>query len=428
MMQQWFKEAKLGIFMHWGIYAVKGVSESWSFYNGTISYDDYMKQCEGFTAKNYNPKAWAELFRKAGAKYAVLTTKHHDGVALWDTKLSDLNVVKKTSAARDLIGPYCKAMREEDIRVGLYFSHLDWSHPDNASIQHPDPKVFNLPYNKFTHPDGEDDYEAWERFLKFHRGQLKELMTSYGKIDLLWFDGDWEKDANQWKMAELREFLHSFNSEVILNSRMHGYGDYKTPEQGIPIVRPEGVWEFCVTMNNSWGYKPEDNNYKSVRQIIRMFAECIGMGGNLLLDITPMEDGTIPTEQVSRLLELGEWIRKNEEAIYTTEAGLPPEHFYGASTLSKDNKTLYLFFFDRPWDAIAVKGIYNDVKKVSILGTGKELPHRKIGGAPWANIPGVLWIDIEEEDIDPNTTVIKLEMDEPIQLFRGEGHAIQNNL
>lgn len=426
-MQEWFKDAKLGIFMHWGIYAVYGIAESWSFYNGEISYEEYMEQCKGFTAKKYDPKAWAELFKKAGAKYAVLTAKHHDGVALWDTKFSDLNVVKKTPAARDLIGPYCEAMREAGLKVGLYFSHLDWSHPDNASIQHPDPTVFNLPFNKYTHPVGEDDYEAWERFLKFHRGQITELMTNYGKIDLLWFDGDWEKSAEQWRFAELREYLHKLNKDVIINSRMLGYGDYKTPEQGIPIIRPEGEWEFCVTMNDSWGYVPTDHNYKSTRQIIRMFAECIGMGGNMLLDIGPLPDGTIAPEEEERLLELGKWIHKNQEAIYSTVAGLPPEHFYGASTLSKDRETLYLFLFDRPWDSFAVKGLHNNIKRISIVESGKELQYKKIGGAPWANIPGVLWVNIDENDLDPYATVIKVELDGPLNLYREEGHAISKN-
>ncbi len=423
MMQEWFLDAKLGIFIHWGIYSVNGISESWSFYNEEISYEDYMKQCNGFSAKNYDPDAWAELFKKAGARYAVLTTKHHDGVALWNTNLSELSVFKKTPAEKDLIKPYCDALRKNSLKVGLYFSHLDWSHPDNAAIRHPNATSGN----KYSFPKGEDDYQAWERFLKFHRGQLKELMTNYGNIDLLWFDGEWEKDSKQWRMKELREYLHKFNNEVILNSRMLGYGDYETPEQGVPIMPPEGPWEFCMTINDSWGYQPNDKNYKSIRQIIRTFAECIGMGGNLLLDIGPKADGTIDLEQEKRLLGLGEWVRKNNEAIYSTIAGLPLGHFNGASTLSKDKKTLYLFVFDRPWDSIAVKGIQNNIKDISVLSTDRKLTYRKQGGAPWLNIPGVLWIDIPEEELDVNTTVIKVELEGEIKLYIGSGGAIQSN-
>jgi alpha-L-fucosidase len=134
MMQPWFPDAKLGIFIHYGIYAVKGIAESWSFWSGQIGYDDYMSQLEGFTAANYDPEAWAELFARAGAKYAVITTKHHDGVALWDTQVNDLSVVKRTPAGRDLIGPFVQALRRHGLKVGFYFSHLDWSHPDYASV------------------------------------------------------------------------------------------------------------------------------------------------------------------------------------------------------------------------------------------------------------------------------------------------------
>lgn len=429
MIQQWFKDAKLGIFIHWGIYAVKGVSESWSFYHDSISYEDYMKQCEGFTAKNYNPKYWAELFKSIGTRYAVLTTKHHDGVALWDTKLNDLSVVKRTPAKSDLVKPWVEAMREHGIKVGLYYSHLDWSHPDYASILREDERENKdtLVRHKYTHPKGEEDFEAWERFLKFHREQLKELMTNFAPVDLLWFDGDWEKSAEQWRMPELREFLHSLNPNVVLNSRMWGYGDYKTPEQGIPIIRPEGPWEFCVTINDSWGYQHKDKNYKSVRQLIKMFADCIGMGGNMLLDIGPMEDGTIDEEQEKRLKGFGEWIRKHEEAIFGTEAGLPHGHFYGPSTLSKDKKILYLYYFNRSYDDIAVKGIRNKIKKASVVGSSLELNYKKIGGAPWLNIPGILWIDVPESAIDNNCTVIKIELEEELDLYRGTGQNIELN-
>lgn len=427
MIQPWFQEAKLGIFLHWGIYAVNGIPESWSFYNGKISYEDYMSQCAGFTAANYDPEAWAELFRKAGARYAVLTTKHHDGVALWDTQLSDLNVVKKTPAARDLVAPYCEAMRKAGLRVGLYFSHLDWSHPDNNSVSHPDPAVYKLPFNKYTHSGKPDDYTAWERFLAFHRGQLRELMTRYGTIDLLWFDGVWEKDVKQWRMKELRDYLHGFNQAVILNDRMHGYGDYHTPECGMPLVAPEGPWEFCIPVNDSWGYQPQDKNYKSVRQLVRIFAECIGMGGNLLLNIGPLPDGSIDPEQAKRLLGLGDWIAKHAMAVYPAGAGLPPGYFYGSSTLSKDRTSLYLICFDRPWecDGIAVKGIKNKVISASILASGRQLSYKTVGGG--FDVPGILWIDIPEAELDPCATVVELKLDSPLDLYRGAGHAITQN-
>lgn len=426
MMQPWFPDAKLGIFIHYGIYAVNGIAESWSFFNGQISHEDYMKQLDGFTAAQYDPDAWCELFARVGAQYVVLTTKHHDGVALWDTQANDLSVVKKTPAGRDLIRPYVDAVRKHGMKLGFYFSHLDWSHPDYATIlpHQEHPEVYDQAYyqNRFAFPPvDQQDPARWERFLQFHRAQLEELCTQFGTVDLLWFDGDWERSPEQFRMKELRDQLHAWQPEVILNSRMLGYGDYATPEQGIPIVPPEGPWEFCVTINDSWGYQKGDHSHKSVRQIVRMFAETIGMGGNMLLDVGPYEDGSLQPEQVDRLEGLGAWIQKHEEAIYGTLAGLPQGLFYGASTLAKDRKSLYLMYFDQPVDQIAVKGLLTPVAKVTELSTGRELTHKKIGGL--GHSPGIVWIDAPLDLTDPNATVLKLEFNEPVEFYTGTGRS-----
>ena len=317
---------------------------------------------------------------------------------------SDLSVVKQTPAGRDLIAPYAQAMHEAGLKVGLYFSHLDWSHPDYAPLPPAERTKDNFPMPLTDH--SHDPYHqywselgpntpAWQRYLAFHRAQLRELCTNYGQIDILWFDGEWTPDDDAyWQMPELRDKLHAWQPNVILNSRLRGLGDFKTPEQGIPIERPEGVWEFNTTINDSWGYKPNDHNYKSVPQLVRMFAECIGMGGNMLLDVGPMADGTIPPEQVERLEGLGAWINRHADAVYGTQAGLPHAYHYGASTLSKDQQTLNLICFDRPNGQVAVKGIRNNIKSISIQG--EPLTFRKMGGAPWINLPGVLWIDVPE--------------------------------
>lgn len=424
MMQQWFKDAKLGIFLHWGLYSVRGIGESWSFYNGEISYEDYMKQANAFTASQYDPKKWAELFKRFGAKYSVLTSKHHDGFALWDTKYSDLNVVKKTPAGRDLIGPYCEAMRNAGIKVGLYFSHLDWSHPDNNAIVHPE---LELPMNVYTFPQGEPNLERWKNFLAFHRGQLKELMTNYGKIDLLWFDGDWEKTAEQWDMKGLREYLHQLNPNVVINSRMQGYGDYETPEQGFPVGNPTAeAWEYSLTVNDSWGYRPEDHNHKPVGRLIRMFVEIISRGGNMLLDIGPLEDGSIQPEQEKRLLEFGEWLHPIQEAVYGTEKGIGLRHYCGPSTMSKDRRTLYLYSFD-PSSDLFIKGLKTRIKKAEILKTGTELSIETMLGAPWNNVPPTVWISVPEEERDLYATVVKLELEDEVELFEGAGGAIAYN-
>lgn len=413
----WFKEAKLGIFIHWGIYAVDGTSESWAFFNGDVSYEEYMSQAEGFTASNYDPSTWARLFKEAGARYSVLTSKHHDGVALWDTKHSELSIPKATPAARDVLTPYVEALRAEDLKVGLYFSHLDWSHPDYASVIPSGWEENNGEGNPFAYPaPGEEDPEAWDRFLDFHRGQIDEIMDLFYP-DLYWFDGDWEREAEQWKMKELRERILSKQPDAILNSRMSGHGDYATPEQGIPINPVDGPWELCMTINDNWGFRFIDTNWKTSRQVIQIFVECIGAGGNLLLDVGPKEDGTIPDEQVQVLKDLGKWIKKHEEAVYPTERGLPFGHFYGPTTLNKEKDVLYLYLLDTPKEYVSLKGIRNKIEKIRVVGTDQELEAKRIGGAVWQNIPGQLYINVPKKVIDEYITVIAVELEGELDLY-----------
>lgn len=428
-MQQWFTDAKLGIFIHYGIYAVKGIAESWSFFNGRISYEDYMSQLDGFTASNFDAEYWADIIEKSGAKYAVLTTKHHDGVALFDTQYSDLNVVKKTPAKRDIVKEFYEAIQKRGIRSGVYYSLIDWSHPDYPSVYEGGRVPEDLStVNRFNAPtDGVQDEAKWQRFLEFNNNQLRELLTNYGKIDLLWFDGDWERSAEQWNLPEFKHYLQSFNPDIIINSRLQGHGDYKTPEQGIPITRPVGPWEFCTTINSSWGYQHKDNNYKSLKQILRMFVDCISMGGNMLLDIGPMEDGTIPERQVETLLGLGKWIKEHEEAIYGTEDGIMQRYWAGGSTLSKDKKTLYLFVHDTPQESLCLKGLSTPIKRITVLHSGKELTHEVHGGVPWFNIPGTTWINIRSEDAHEHITVVKVELEDEIDMYGGSGAVVTHN-
>lgn len=428
MMQQWFKDAKLGIFIHYGIYAVGDVSESWSFHNGNISYENYMKQCEGFTAANYDPKAWAKLFKQAGAQYVVLTSKHHDGVALFDTQYSDLSVVKKTPAGRDLIAPYVEAVRNEGMRVGLYYSLIDWSDPRYRTIYPEGVKPEDSLKDIYGSPaGGPENPEKWQEFLQFDHDQLRELLTNYGQVDLLWFDGDWERSAKQWDAPNFREYLHKLNPNILINSRFAGYGDYETPEQGIPLYGPKGEWEFCTTINNSWGYRPSDNDYKSSRQIVRMFCDCITLGGKMLLDVGPKPDGTLDERQVKVLEDLGTFTHDNAEAIYGTGKGLSYNQYLGGSTLSEDKKTIYLFVYDKPAEFLCVKGVKTPVKRITVLHTGQELSYMYTGSLPWSGIPGTLWIRADEMDLHPMATVIKVELEGEITYNLGHGEVVTNN-
>lgn len=412
---QWFQDAKLGIFIHWGIYAVKGVSESWSFFNNYLPYEEYMQQAEGFTASRYNPQEWVDLIEESGARYAVITTKHHDGMALWDTKAGELSTVKSTPAKRDLIAPFVKEVRKrKGMKLGFYYSLLDWSHSD-------------YPNKTRTEVRYKDDPERWARFCKFNFGQLAELNKTW-KPDLYWFDGDWEQSAEAWNSKGIVELLRSDNPQVIINSRIQGYGDYATPEQGVPVVRPkDNYWELCMTTNDSWGYQHTDTNFKSPYIMLRTFVDCLSMGGNMLMDIGPKEDGTIPQEQIDILKEFGRWTKKHKEAIYQTRAGIPTEHFQGYTTLNKEGDILYLYLPYKVNGPIEVKGLMNKVNRIWVVGNGAMLNYKVYNKNYWNDVPGNLYIDVPQQVQDPQITVIAVLLDGKVKLYRGEGKVQDNN-
>ncbi|PRZ01612.1 alpha-L-fucosidase [Marinilabilia salmonicolor] len=393
---EWFKDAKLGIFVHYGIYAVNGIDESWSFFNGYISHEDYMNQLNGFTASNFDAERWAKLFKNAGAKYSVITTKHHDGVALWDSETDHYKVTKHTPAKKDLITPFVNELRKNDLKVGLYYSLIDWSYPDYPAFKRDSVRYSNNP-------------ERWARFVDFYFEQLDELSSTFNP-DLYWFDGDWEHSADEWRSKQVREKLFSYNEGVIINSRLNEYGDYMTPEQGVPVAQPENpYWELCLTMNDSWGYQHNDHNYKTPYQLLRTFVDCISKGGNLLLDVGPMQDGTIPKPQIEILEEFGRWTSKHSEAIYGTREGLPEGHFNGPTALSKDHKTLYLYLDYTPESPIFVHGINGKVENVRLVGRKTKIDYQY--NQEQANLA----VNIPSEVCDPAITVIAVDFADQVK-------------
>lgn len=407
---QWFEDAKLGIFIHWGIYAVNGISESWSFHNKRISHTDYMAQLKGFTGDHYNPQEWADLIKESGARYAVITTKHHDGVALWNTKQNDLNVVKKTPFHKDALAPFYDALRKDGIKCGAYFSILDWSNANYTGFLK-DSSRYKI----------ENNPERWKKFQQFYKGQLTEIMQQFHP-DLIWFDGDWEHNADEWDALNVRKLLLSYNPNVIINGRLAGYGDYDTPEQNFPVSRPAYKWwELCMTTNESWGYQPKDTKWKTPYEIITIFVDAVANGGNLLLDIGPKADGTIPQEQISILQELGKWNKKNGEAIFGTVPGLPLGHFYGPTTMSKDSTTLYLFLYGKMNGQVLLKGVRNSIKNISVVGSNMPLKYKVVGKIDWSSVPGLIYIDVPQEANDPYVTVLKVQLESPLKLYRGKG-------
>lgn len=415
---QWFDNAKLGIFIHWGIYAVDGVSESWSFHNGYISHEDYMAQAKRFTASSYDPEAWADLIAGSGAKYTVITSKHHDGVALWDTKADDKSLVKMSPAARDVLTPFVDAVRRRGgVKLGLYYSLIDWSHPDYPNIYRNGPAKYDIAAEP----------ERWQKFLDFNTAQLDELTAQY-KPDLWWFDGDWEQSAETWKAKELTDKLRSDNPSCIINSRIQGYGDYGTPEIGVPVVRPaDRYWELCYTINDSWGFQHKDLNFKSPQMVLKTLVDCISNGGNLLLDIGPREDGNIPEEEVAVLKELGRWTSKHSEAVYNTRAGIPGEHVKAYTSVSTAGDVLYIYLPYKPIGPVEVKGLVDNIKKVRIVGSDIPPQWKIFNKLSWSEVPGLLEITIPDDALDSAITVIAIETDGPVSLYRGSGQVITMN-
>jgi alpha-L-fucosidase len=442
-----------------------------------------MSQLKGFGAEKYDPRAWASLIKESGAQYAVITTQHHDGVALWDTKqitpntpwsLSSkeplkmqkpalwnaklpLSVVAQSPAKRDVIAPFASALREQGLKFGAYYSLLDWSHNDY-------PGFFNDQGRyKLT-----EDPIRWQRFLQFMHGQIGELNTQFHP-DLFWFDGDWEHSNDEWNAPKIRQEILAVNPNAIMNGRLQGYGDYATPEQNMPITKPKWVgldgkpysplWELCLTSNDNWGWRPNDTMMKTSNEVIRIFSECLGMGGNLLLDIGPKADGTIPWEQIRLLKDLGRWTSKHAEAIYGSKAGMPLGHFYGPSTMSKDSTILYLFLTqvqgmsrddkfieaEELEDAInevlgksgddaieidggsgmscsvMVKGLKNQIESVQVLGTDFEIKPKVVGKISWSSVPGTVFMEVPFDALDSEVTILKLKLNGPLRLYQGEG-------
>lgn len=395
---EWFQDAKLGIFIHWGIYSVNGISESWSFFNNYINHENYMKQLNGFSASQYHPEDWVRLIKDSGAKYSVITTKHHDGVALWNSQAEKATTISKNSLAqKDVLTPLVSELKKSGLKTGLYYSLPDWSHP-----------YYDIMTRTEKRYDIKSDTERWQNYIKYYQTQLNELSSQY-QPDLLWFDGDWEHSSAEWHAPETLENLKKFNPNIIINSRLNNHGDYETPEQGIPIISPENeFWELCYTMNDSWGFQPFDTHYKTPNMIVRTLTDVISMGGNLLLDIGPKSDGSIPEEQIEILKNLGRWTSKHKEAVYGTRKGLPFENYKGKSSISKDGKKLFLYQ-EEAKDFTKIYGLSSLPISAKIIGdnTGKVNFKNDSNGNINLNFSNVKF--------DQDVTVVELSFNEKIK-------------
>jgi alpha-L-fucosidase len=367
----WFRSARFGMFVHWGHVSQQGLELSWPMaggvgvlpYSTPVSVADYQASAATFAPDPAAPATWARLAREAGMRYAVLTARHHDGYSMWPSAVSDFR------SEQDLVGAFVQACRDEGLRVGLYYSLSDWHHPDYPPLTDDD--------RPYAFSPRRPPPEAWARFVEYLHAQVTELLTSYGTIDLLWFDGGWERSAAEWRSDELRTLISSLAPDCLVNDRLPGHGDFETPEQFVPASPPAGAWETCMTMNSTWGYCPADTGYKSSRDLVHTLCEVAGRGGNLLLNVSPRGDGSLPPEQVDRLDDVAAWTARYGASIFGTTPGLEPWQWYGPSTRDADGTTVYAHLLARPYERVTVRGMpIRRVTAVHDVASGRELAFR----------------------------------------------------
>jgi alpha-L-fucosidase len=418
-----WEDARLGIFIHWSHSSQQGVEISWPLAGGTfimpycqsMTVEQYQSSAATFNPQKWDPRGLAELFKRCGAQYAVMTTKHGDGYSMYDTKLSDFGVMH-SPVGRDLVRGYVDAIRGEGMGVGLYFNMKDWHHPDYPAFKESD-----KPYKYYAGAPLPPP-EQWQRYLDFMFGQVREILTNYGKIDEIWFDGQFEHTPDQWKVKDMAEMVRSLQPGIKINDRLPGQGDFDTPEKFLPATPPKRPWETCMTMNDSWGYNKDDPSFKTSTELIQTLCETAGKGGHLLLNVSPMGDGQLPPEQMQRLNDMAAWMARNHGSIIGTKPGLESWQFYGPST--QKGNTIYLHLLSKPYESITVRGVHvNKVRSVRVLGSGTELLYTKRITLfdqirkeliKFNDPVGDMVITVPESAIDPHATVIAIEYENPL--------------
>ncbi len=357
----WWREAKFGMFIHWGLYAipagewkgkpVPGIGE-WIMHRAQIPKEEYAPLQKQFNPVKFDAAEWVSLARRAGMKYIVITSKHHDGFCLFDSKLTDYDIMG-SPFGRDVLKDLSEECRKQGVRLCFYHSIMDWYHPDAKG-------------------------EKFPQYAEHMRGQLRELLTNYGPIGVLWFDGEWIDEWDRQQGRELEAYVRSLQPDLIVNNRVGkrqpGDGDFGTPEQHIPPTGiPGSDWETCMTMNDTWGYKKDDDNWKSDEDILQKLVDIVSKGGNFLLNVGPTAEGVIPRPSVERLEAVGRWLEVNGESIYGTQPS--PFARLGFGRCTRKPGRLYLHVFDWPEDGrLVVPGLLSEVKSARLLADLQARP------------------------------------------------------
>lgn len=422
---EWWREARFGMFVHWGVYAVPAGTYNghkvnrigeWIMNRGKIPVDQYKAYAKEFNPVKYDADAWVRMAKDAGMKYIVITAKHHDGFALFDSKASRWDIADATPYGKDLIKPLAEACKKHGIKLGLYYSHAqDWVNPGGAAARKVATEGWANPdsarIDAYTaanngHWDPAQTTKTMSQYIdEIAVPQVKELLTNYGDIAVLWWD---TPTGMTDEYAEKLNALLALQPNIITNDRLKrpNYpGNYKTPEQRIPKLEElDGKdWETCMTMNETWGYKSYAQNWKSSETLIRNLIDIASKGGNYLLNIGPKADGEIPEQSIQTLKAIGKWMQLNSQAIYATRkspfAPLP----WGRCTRKEENgnTTLYLSVFEWPADGkLNVPGLTQDIVRTELLATGRKLKTTRDNQGTTIAVP--------DSPIDPIATVIKV--------------------
>jgi len=377
----WWHEARFGMFIHWGLYAVpagewkgqkvKGIGE-WIMNRGKIPLAEYCGLVKQFNPVKYDADQWVRIAKDAGMRYIVITSKHHDGFCLWNSACTEYDVAS-TPYGKDLLKPLSEACRRHGIRLCFYHSIMDWQHPNYEP----------LPAWDKGREGHQPDYDKYVGYMK---RQLKELVEAYGPLGVMWFDGEWEKSWTHDRGIDLYNYVRGLQPDIIINNRvdkgrkgMAGMnkagnfaGDFGTPEQEIPATGMPGLdWESCMTMNRTWGYKKDDHDWKSSRDLIRKLVDIASKGGNFLLNVGPTAEGLIPAPSVERLAAVGRWMKVNGEAIYGTSASPVGKVPFGRVTAKPGR--LYLHVFDWPTEGtLNVPEVRLAAKRAYLLSDREE--------------------------------------------------------
>lgn len=419
---EWYKDARFGMFIHWGLYAIPARGE-WIRSIEQIKKEDYMQYFEEFDPRDYDPKKWAAAAKRAGMKYVVLTAKHHDGFCLFDSKYTDFKATN-TKCKRDLVAEYVDAVRAEGLKVGLYFTLIDWYHEDYPH------------YADRNHPmRGKEGYtdenRNFDRYLTYMHNQVREICTNYGKLDLLWFDFSYDDmRGEKWRATELINMVRELQPDVIIDNRLEVsgeglgslaecnptpyHGDFVSPEQMIPpegIKDKEGnplVWEACVTMNNNWGYHGTDKFFKPASMLIKKLVECVSKDGNMLLNVGPDAYGNIPEQSMDILQSIGKWMDRNAYSIYGCgSSGLAKPDF---GRVTRRGNTYYFHMYENTIGPVPLLGLdKNRVKKIRALATGYEIPI----STSWvhSDYPDIVFADLGPDPVLPDAIDYVLEVE-----------------